>query len=327
VAASVAPASQIVDVRVFFRTLDPAPSRRSQTPEALSMPSSGTSDPTARLDGEPSGRHTFPGDEASPVAGLPQAPADGGGWYRVRLTEEGGTWKGALPRPTSRLKRFAYYIEVFDASARVVRSEERVVRVGRKDAPCAAGEGGAAPEGEVAVQAPAVDTAAVPEGFSTKGTRSTGASQVGVTNMGSHKSLAVSLGVGAVAAGVALATYKPGEDPQSTIEVLAFEPAPGTPVSVSAPHVALRLRLTCQHDVGPGSVVVSLRPGFLACANLSVPHPGLQARTPLDVTVDHLESVWCPAPFHVQTARVEVRGPDNRAAFGREIPVQFDFVP
>jgi hypothetical protein len=220
-----------------------------------------------------------------------------------------------------------YYIEVFDASARVVRSEERVVRVGRKDAPCAAGEGGAAPEGEVAVQAPAVDTAAVPEGFSNKGTKSTGASQVGVTNMGARTSLAVSLGVGAAAAAVALATYEPGEEPRSTIELVAFEPAPGIPVSVAAPRLAMRLRLASQQDVGPGSVVVYLRPNFFTCVTLRAPHPGIRADTPIDVTVDQVESVTCPAPFQVPVARVEVRTPDNRTAFGRELPVQFDFVP
>jgi hypothetical protein len=329
IAVSVTPASQIVDVRVFFRTVDPAPARPTRPPSDTALPTapSGGRDQLARLDGQSSQREAFPGDGA-PSTPLPPSAPDGAGWYRVRLSQEGEAWKGALPRPTGRLKRFAYYVEVFDASARVTRGEERSVRVARKDSPCPAEETGAVATAEaVMVQAPSIDTAAVPNGFSTKGTRSSGASKVGVTNMGARTSLLVSLGVGAAAGAVALTTYKP-EEPQSDVELLGSEPGAGSVISLSSPRLAIRLRLESPVDVGPGSVFVGLRRGFgLTCVSLRTPHTGFRAHAPAEVTVDQVDFVGCAAPFQVDSARVDVRGPEGRPEFGRQLPLVFNFVP
>jgi hypothetical protein len=334
IVAGVTPASQIVDVRVFFRTVDPAPKGAAAGAPAAPAPSSSSavnsSERLAQMETGSATREVFPGESSSSTPLSPSTPS-GGGVYRVRLEQDGESWKGLLPRPTSRVKRFAYVIEVYDSEARVTRSVERVVRVAQKGAPCAPGEAPvlelAPPKDGVAVMAPSADAASVPEGFSSKGSQSTGSAKVGATNMRARTSLLVSLGVGAAAGAVALSKgYQPDES-GSNVEIVATEPGPGATIPLSSGRVAIRLRLTGPEDVAPGQILVALRRGFLTCVDLRVQHPGIRARTPLEITVDSVTAVYCAAPFDVQSARVDVRGPDQRTEFSRELPLQYSFVP
>jgi hypothetical protein len=121
-------------------------------------------------------------DPADRVAGarvLFRSP-DRGQWYRVRMTQDAGTFRAVLPRPTTSLKSFVYYLEATGTDMGTARTEEYVPIVAEGPAACqgrmmAAGLATA----EVALEA-AAGAPAVPAGFSAAGVVATAAGAAAV---------------------------------------------------------------------------------------------------------------------------------------------------
>ena len=106
----------------------------------------------------------------APLAGaeLQFRPAADSGWYAVRMTAQGDTWSGMVPRAQGRLARFEYRIAARDEKAEVVATPVYAVTVGA----CAAAAETVAEVGEpivIRVPAGAPVVPPVPAGFSPAG--------------------------------------------------------------------------------------------------------------------------------------------------------------
>lgn len=254
-------------------------------------------------------------------------------WYSVRLSRDGDVWSGSLPRPTTLLDTFFYYLEATDEAARTGRTSDMVVRVVFDDSDC--GAEGAGPS--VADAAPVVEAPpgapALPEGFAEGGEEEptvTGADKGGVFNLGPAVSLLAGFGV--TAAAVAVGLKGSGTSPAagaSNVTFVGSNPGVGSELSLSSFHLALTFRITSDVDVPSGSVAVSMRPAgrALSCLDMWGPHTGLSTRRPIVVTVDRVLFVNCEAPFPVGEVRVTVRGPGERDLFSTVFAFSFRVVP
>lgn len=255
-------------------------------------------------------------------------PPEGRDWYSVRLTEDEDGWVGGLPKPGAALRGFVYYLEATDASAGSSRTAEHSVRVVKDESACGAdGVGQSISDADVVAESPS-GRPGLPKGFDGPREPSAGG-KVGVFSFSPRTSALAALAVGGVVAGVAVAAAK-SSPPHSSVELVASSPPNGSVISMSSFALSVRVRLRSTRDIGPGEVVLGLRPSDFAgwCVSLFGSHPGLSADDAVDVTLDRLFPFQpCTPPFTTQQARVDVRGPSTNDEFGSELPLSYSFVP
>ena len=253
--------------------------------------------------------------------------ADSRDWYTVRLTDDGEQWSGALPRPEARLGSFVYYLEATDTAARSSRTAEATVRVAVSEAACGSeGVGPSVPEASVVAEAPK-GKPSLPKGFGE--VKQDDGQAKGMFDLSPRTALVAALLVGGGAVAVAKAVADKPLETVEKIEVLGSSPPPGSTLSVRSLALAVRVRVTTKADVAAGSVIVDLRsPGQpIGCVTLRTTHPGLLAGRPLELTVDQLVFVQCPAPFATDQAEVVVRGPGETDVVSDRFPLPYSFVP
>lgn len=168
-------------------------------------------------------------------------PEGGAAWYAVAMKAAGGVFTGVLPKPTTKLRRFNYYIEATDLSAATARTEEYATDVVAGPAACQDKTmAGAVTGGLVALEAPA-GAPAVPAGFSSSGVAATSAATAAATagvvaagGGGVGTGVIVAGAAVAAGAGVAVAVAKGGggdegggmnEPPKPTLWDITFSPS------------------------------------------------------------------------------------------------------
>jgi hypothetical protein len=179
-------------------------------------------------------------------AGAPVAGAElqfrlgpDGDWYAVRMTAQGETWSGVLPRPQPRLERFEYRLAVTDARAAVSYSDAYAVAVG-----ACAGDG-AESAAEVAepivvrVPAGAPVVPPVPAGFSPAGV--VGAEAPPRSSPWRKVAwIAGGVAAGGIAAAASGAGAGPAEPPNvPDFSIATVSPGPGSQLSISRDRVTV----------------------------------------------------------------------------------------
>jgi hypothetical protein len=170
---------------------------------------------------------------AAPVAGAElQFRAGQGDWYAVRMTAQGETWSGMLPRPQPRLERFEYRLAATDAKAEVSYSSMQAVTVGMCPEP---GDTAAEVAEPIVVRVPegAPLVPPVPAGFSPAGVVAAErpANPSAWRKVAWIGGAAAAAAVGAAASG---ATSSPPEVPEAPeFAIAAITPPSGSDVSAS----------------------------------------------------------------------------------------------